>query len=69
MTDIYVRLDPKAEDHAYPVCPASSAVIVAPSRPCKLYTEQMLSRPPQATKSPEGAKAQVMTHEERRGMA
>jgi len=31
--------------------------------------EQMLSRPPQATKLPEGAYAQVMTQEERKGMA
>ncbi len=35
----------------------------------KLYTEQILSRPPQATKLPEGAKAQVITQDDRRGMA
>lgn len=31
--------------------------------------EQMLSNPPQATYDPEGAYAQVMTQEERRGIA
>lgn len=31
--------------------------------------EQMLSRPPQATKLPEGAYAQVITQLDRRGMA
>lgn len=31
--------------------------------------EQMLSNPPQATKFPEGAYAQVITQEERSGMA
>jgi hypothetical protein len=31
--------------------------------------EQILSRPPQATRLPDSAKAQVITHEERSGMA
>lgn len=31
--------------------------------------EHMLSRPPQATRFPEGAYAQVITHEDLRGMA
>ena len=34
-----------------------------------LYMEQMLSRPPHATKLPEGAYAQVITQEDLNGMA
>jgi hypothetical protein len=40
-----------------------------PSLVFKLYIEQILSKPPHATKLPDGAYAHVMTHDERNGMA
>jgi hypothetical protein len=42
---------------------------IIPSFVFKLYIEQILSSPPQATKFPEGAYAQVITQDERSGMA
>ena len=40
-----------------------------PSRVFKLYMEHKLSRPPQATKLPDGAYAQVITQLDRNGIA
>lgn len=40
-----------------------------PSLVFKLYIEQILSKPPHATKLPDGAYAHVMTHDERNGIA
>jgi len=35
----------------------------------RLYTEQILSNPPQATKPPDGEYAQVITQDDRNGIA
>lgn len=54
----------------YPVCPGSSRLTrTLPSLVFRLYIEHMLSKPPQATKLPDGAYAQVITHDDRSGMA
>lgn len=52
------------------MCPGSSRLtLTLPSRVFKLYMEHILSKPPHATKLPDGAYAQVITQLERRGMA
>ena len=53
-----------------PVCPGNSRLTrTFPSLVFKLYIEQILSKPPQATKFPDGAYEHVMTQLDRRGMA
>ena len=58
------------QQERYPACPESSLLTrLGPSRAARLYIEHILSSPPHATIFPEGAYAQVMTHDDRNGIA
>lgn len=60
----------KRQHERYPLWPDSSRLTrTLPSRVLRLQIEQMLSRPPHATKFPDGAQAHVITQLERKGIA